>query len=296
MHNKTILKMKKLIVLVLIIGCTKINTVWHFKAASKTTCKSLPLIFLFGQSNQLGGDPDTSATPDFCKGKINNAFVFYHGQIQTLEYGVNNSDSAPARYFGAETGIGYYLCTVAGKRVGIIKFAIGGSRLVDTKYISTGNWQIDADSTDGRRLYKEAIERFAYPGFDTFKVHGYNPYVLGFCWMQGENDAGDSVAAPRYKKELNRLLNKFKYDMRSRDSGVNNMNVIIVRISSHLFNKPYLSQVRAAQVKVGTDYPDAHWVDSDTWPKIHDSTHYTRLSQATLHAKAIADILNQYIQ
>ena len=258
----------------------------------------LPLIFLCGQSNMEGVPLGTAQVPDQFKNSIPNAYIFYKssntnendGYVDTLKYGVNNNWRNAANNFGPEEGIGYYL-TQAGHKVGIVKYAYGGSKLCYEGVPSpNGCWQVNA--SDSFNQYRILINNWAGQSLSAFKKAGFKPYIAAFVWCQGEADAHENNAANDYQKTLTDLLNNFKKDLQAKDSFVNNMRVIITRTRD---SYPFSTNVRNAQVNIGNTYQNAYWIDADTWPLLQDNIHYTPNTEAMLHGKAIADILTKVI-
>ncbi len=105
-------------------------------------------------------------------------------------------------------------------------------------------------------------------------------------------DAHDLSQANAYKANLEQLLDNFKKDLHKTDSLVDNMRVIITRTRN---SYPYSNIVRKAQEDIANTYPNAYLIDSDKWPLLNDNIHYTATTEASLHGKAIADILSRVI-
>ncbi len=257
----------------------------------------LPVIFLCGQSNMEGVSVD-SLLPEIFKQTISNASVFYkptnnsvnNANIEALQYGVNNNWRSPKIYFGPETGLAYYL-TQNGHKVAIVKYAYGGSKLSQIgNPDSNGYWQVNSNATLAH--YQILINDWAKPSIAAFKQAGYKPYIAAFVWCQGETDAHESSAAKVYEKNLTDLLNSFKRDLYATDSFVNNMRVIITRTRNVY---PYSDMIRQAQGDIAKTYHNAYLIDGDNWPVGKDNIHYTAESEAELHGKSIAAILDRVI-
>lgn len=257
----------------------------------------MPIIFLCGQSNMEGVPADSSLSDSFKK-DIPNATIFYKsdirsaddGSIQILEYGINNNWRNPKIYFGPEIGMAYYL-TQFGHKISIVKYAYGGSKLseVGTPDIY-GYWEVNASSSI--KHYPILINNWAKQSILSLRKAGYKPYIAAFVWCQGETDAHDYSAANEYEPNLRQLLESFKKDLYQTDSLVIDMRVIITRTRN---NFPYSNKIRRAQENIANTYHNAYLINSDTWPLLEDNIHFTATTQAELHGKSIAEIIEKVI-
>ncbi len=245
----------------------------------------LPVVVMWGQSNEENANSN-SPYPDSFKTAMTGIYIFFkptntsvgNGTIQTLKAGVNTDWRVAeiAGRVGVETGLAKYMMN-AGKRIGIIKYAYQGSRLVDIGTLTTGHWQIDA--THNFKHYSILVNNFVKPGLDSFRAKGYKPYIIALHWTQGEADSQDSVCASRYAYELQRLITQIKTDVPEA------ANIVTIATRTRM-NWTYSSTVRQAQTTVPN-----YWINSDTWSLNSDGIHYTRTDQCTKHGKAIADII-----
>lgn len=283
------------IFIIFIFGCTKASA--NKDNLQHPDATWLPVVFLCGQSN-MEGVVVTDDVPKKFFEKNNNVYIFHKpsnssandGNIETLEYGKNNNWRTPSRYFGPEEGIGHYIAE-AGHRIAIVKYSYGGSKMVfNNNTAINGYWQTNAKSSLNH--YPILISNWADQALDAFRKAGFKPYISAFIWCQGETDAHDYEAAQQYENRLREFLNHFKTDMKRKDTSVNEMRVIITRTRE---GYPYSNMVRKAQSNIAESYHNCYLIDSDSWPLNADGIHFTADTQATMHAKAISDILLKVI-
>ena len=152
----------------------------------------------------------------------------------------------------------------------IIKTAAGGTTLSNVKSGLSGtygNWyprslwpedydpNIETASTSNNAtgiLYKLFIENFRAV-YSSLVEDGYEPTVLGMCWMQGESDAD---LGGTYLSNYGTLLRAFINDVRSDvaeitgdDWFIDNMPFVIGKIAPtyYGYNRPVNIQIRTTQ-------------------------------------------------
>lgn len=276
-----------------------------------TVVDFLPIVVMAGQSNMEGDNSDTTALSAPYVGALTNAKVYFknttsgttNGVIQNLQNGVNNNwRSATLSSNGPEIGVGYHLPLLISHQIGIIKYSLGGSRLVDdgVTVSNAGLWDVDGNASRAGAFglhFPILVNNFVKPALQKYIDAGFNPRLYAFSWCQGEADATIQYCADNYQTKLVQLLNQFKIDLQPFEPNVVNMNVIITRIHNN-FNpgtRPYLTEVRTAQENVGNTYANALWLNSDSYAVKTDNIHWTRQAQAAQHGQAVAiELANIY--
>lgn len=268
----------------------------------------IPVIVMAGQSN-MEGPNDASAVPSPYNLLLPNAKVFYkkstdgpEGEIASLQYGVNNNwRESELKTCGPELSIGYQLPLEIGGKIGIIKYSLGGSRLVDDSVTEckAGLWDVNGDPSRAGAYglhFKKLVNNFVKPAIQKYIDAGYTPKIAAFVWCQGESDATIQYCAKNYEVKLTQLLNEFKNQLRTLDPGVDTMQVVISRIHNNFTpgKRPYLIEVRTALENVGNKYTNAHWINTDAYPLMPDSTHWTKAGQI-MHGLDITNTLKEVI-
>lgn len=267
----------------------------------------LPVVVMAGQSNMEGDNSETTALTSPYTGVLTNAKIYFkttssgttNGVIQSFQNGVNNqwrTGQLPDN--GPEVGVAYHLPLLISHQIGIVKYSLGGSRLVDdgVTNAASGLWDVNGDA--GRAgvwglHYYILVNNFVKPAIQKFIESGFTPRIYAFSWCQGESDATIQYCALNYETKLTQLLNQFKSDLVSIEPNVSNINVIITRIHNN-FNvgtRPYLTEVRTALVNVATNYPNCQWINSDGYALKADNIHWTRQAQAASHGQDVANVI-----
>jgi len=183
---------------------------------SKRNIIDLDAIICLGQSNEEGGDSATNPIAPYINSQhVTN--IYYkpdltstdNGAFQKYNYGVNNNCRSN-KYPGPDVSVGVQYNALTGKQLLIIKFAYGGSALVDDGSTVTANgiWQIDANATRANNLlhYDIALNNFIIPCLNRALQNGFRLNILATCWTQGETDANLLARATAYESELIRLF------------------------------------------------------------------------------------------
>ena len=122
------------------------------------------------------------------------------GCFVPTKVGQGNSKS----HFGPELGMAEQFnkeLTDSNKKICLIKYAAGGTGFT----LSSGyNWKSPSSGATGT-LYSQFLE-FIQNSIDLLIEDGYTPVIKAFCWMQGEDDAGNTMAASQYKTHLSNLV------------------------------------------------------------------------------------------
>jgi len=265
----------------------------------------LPIVIFAGQSNSEGDNVETSIPTEYA-GSTANVLIFKKstntstadGVVQILNPGTNNNFRTPMTGYGPETSTGKDLYAATGKQIGLIKYALGGSKLVDNGVESAGGtWEKSFETTtNSPENYKILKDYFVIPGMAGFVAAGYAPYIAAICWCQGEADTATYEQASVYETKITQFFNDLKADLQGNFPEIMNARFVITRIHNHFTagTRPYLNEIRTALQNVGDNYPNAVWLDGDSWPVKADFTHWTKPGQ-TLHGQVIANDLKNYI-
>lgn len=267
--------------------------------------KNIDCIVMCGQSNE-GDTISTTGEPESIYLEQPNTYIFHkpndagstnNGQIQTLHYGKNQVwRTATIDGNGPELSFGYEHYQQTGNPVLIIKYAYGGSPLVDIgSSVANGLWQWDANpaNVNGLPHYSNMVNNFVIPALTKAKANGFNVSLKAFHWCQGETDAVLEARALLYEEKLIELIDKFVVDVTPYGVLSPNFIPIITRIhnSLSLEDRPYTGLIRTAQENVAAHY-GVTVIDGDAWPLESDDTHWTRAgvnSGQQLHGEAILE-------
>ncbi|USI26707.1 sialate O-acetylesterase [Alteromonas macleodii] len=164
-----------------------------------------------------------------------------------------------------------------GKKIAIIKYAVGGTGLA----LNTGysNWYPNFNEGKGLNQYDFALETInnAY-SFTDIDGDGEPDTLkpMGVIWMQGEADAHASEeSANTYLNNLTSLMQLFRAALRTDD-----LPVVIGKITDSEMGEedimPYIERVHLAQqLFVESDSCASYMSNSDTYSYSDDPWHYT---------------------
>ena len=191
--------------------------------------KKANVIILAGQSNAVGVgytkylpkyyDNETVAT---LRAGYENVQIIYasHDIVSDgfVKTGINCTEKCKDT-LGPEVGIAKALTErYPEERFFIIKCAFGGVNLYsDWRSPSSGAPYDENVVVDSANIIRDAgpgspgwcynvFIKLAKKGFDILKQNGYDPSVIGFCWMQGESDAGLEKETLAYIERYDALL------------------------------------------------------------------------------------------
>lgn len=266
--------------------------------------KTLKTVIMAGQSNMEGGS--NLAAPSATYQGYQRAWIYFktdssrtdNGIITQYNQAVNSSYRGQNAYVGPDVSVGYAYEAATGERILMIKYALGGSNLVDdgTSIQANGIWQIDADPTraSGILHYKILMNNFVIPCIKRCKAAGVDLDVVSFFWCQGEADANSPYRSSHYEAELIRLIDAVEDSLTAYNVKSSYFKPVITRIHNRFSPaRPYANDVRTAQVNVA-NYYNSYWINSDAYPLIADSTHWTATGQQT-HGSAFVSILTNSI-
>lgn len=208
--------------------------------------------------------------------------------MSSIQYYNNsiNSNYRSNKYPAADCSVGVKYYELTGKPLLIIKYALGGSALVDDGVTTTsaGIWQIDANATRANNLlhYDISMNNFIIPCIEQAQRRGIRLNIIADCWMQGETDTGILYRANNYQPELIRLFDATRAALTPYGVLSPNFKPLITRIHNNFPNqptvRPYLSTVRTAQENVASYY-GCEWIDSDAYSLAADLIHYNATGQ-----------------
>lgn len=266
--------------------------------------KSLKAVIMGGQSNMEGGS--NLAAPSATYQGYQRAWIYFktdssrtdNGIITQYNQAVNSSYRGQNAYVGPDVSVGYAYEVATGERILMIKYALGGSNLVDdgTTIQANGIWQIDADPTRASGLlhYRILINNFVIPCIKRCKAAGIDIEIVSFFWCQGESDSNSSYRSSHYQTELIRLIDGLTDTLETYNAKSQYFKPIITRIHNRFDPvRPYANDVRTAQVNVA-NYYNSYWINSDAYPLIADSTHWSNIGQQ-MHGNDFITILTNSV-
>lgn len=195
--------------------------------------KDIDIYLIAGQSNASGC---TNASPAELLGLGNTKYVYgfenvyYVGNaganwmnkvsVGLARGGLGETTVRIGGELGLAEGLSKYYNKESGKYAGMIKYAVGGTSLLDdlSGYNgSDGNWvspsyqktlsSVAGGLTGG--LYRNFLIEFK-EAWQMYKDMGFNPVIKGFYWMQGESNRGYE---DEYKKAFKYFVNDMKADL-----------------------------------------------------------------------------------
>ena len=199
--------------------------------------KKAKIIVLSGQSNAVGVGHTKYLKRSFTDEKIKE----YYGGYKNIKINYYSHDKKSDGFtatttnctevhndtIGPELGIAEYLNSkFPDEEYFIVKFAVGGASLMrDFLSPSSGGYY---NVKEFKNEYSDYIDAYftgkplkagwCYNGLvsilndsiEYLKKGGYSPEIIGFCWMQGESDAGALERVNNYKVLFDNFINDFK--------------------------------------------------------------------------------------
>jgi hypothetical protein len=187
--------------------------------------------------------------------------------------------------FGPELSFAHSMSAKLGKRVAIIKYALGGSGLKEG--VGYSNWAPDFSEGDGINQYDNALATIRAAMYDRdIDDDGIADTLIpsGIIWMQGEADAHHSEAsANAYQANLKRLMDLLRAALHTDD-----LPVVIGKINrsgQEEGQMPYIDTVlKAQQDYVASDSCAAYVPDTENYgfsdPWHYDSEGFIKMGQA----------------
>ncbi len=264
--------------------------------------KTIDIYLIAGQSNAAGStliNDDMSLYKDV-RETLDGGFTHVH--YSGRSYGVPTDKSnwtkttsgqgITNRHIGPELGLAKYLSKYyngeTGRHAGIIKFAHGGSNLLNYTAGSGnqyGNWlppsyaeelglsYKDSEITGG--LYRKFLKQFktSIEGIEAYSGHT-KINIVGLYWMQGESDRGNPNLYARvfkmFVKDLKKDLSNITLEFTNGESdcGVSDMAILVGAISQtfSISNANTASQVNVPFINMQKDLvrfiPNCYFVDN----------------------------------
>ncbi len=170
--------------------------------------------------------------------------------------------------FGPEITFGHDMADAQSSDVILIKYSVGGTSL-------WSDWHApDISDPNGGPQYEAFINTVngALAGLSL----GYEPYIAGMIWMQGESDSSDLDRAQAYEQNLTDLIQSIRSDF-----GVPNMPFVIGQISNQ-YGYTYGPAVQQAQYNISQTLPNTALVVTDDLTLNADNIHFDAAGQIML--------------
>lgn len=199
--------------------------------------KKAKIIVLSGQSNAVGIGHFNYLKKSFTDEKIKEYSNGYEN-IQINYYSHNKKSNGFSATtpgcteenrdtFGPELGIAEYLNDkFPGEEYFIVKFAVGSASMKSDFLSPTsgGYYNFQEFPKEFRSLVDAFLKGntlkvgWCYNGLvsvlhdsiECLKAKGFDPEIIGFCWMQGESDAGSLENVNNYKVYFDNFIKDFK--------------------------------------------------------------------------------------
>lgn len=225
-----------------------------------------PVYILAGQSNARGRAVIANASAAY-QGTISGAYIWTGSAFATLEAGVNN-DGTTGSDFGPEMSMMKKLQELHGTDVYLVKEALGGTGLDD-------EWDPETGSEYSALFVKIAA------AIADLQSSGKTPKIMGFIWIQGEEDSKTIANAAAYETRLASLVQEVRTDC----AAIINADFSFVTAEAIPFANSTLLElpvIRNAQNEVATTAPNIHLVSTSDLTDIGDDLHFDAASQETL--------------
>lgn len=253
------------------------------------------VVLLAGQSNMAGvGDYDKLTPNDYVRIAAASKRVklsFNGGEAEPLSY-KKAGESTIKKYqltksFGPELFIGVGLAEkFPNNEILLIKTAQGGTSLYGAWNAQWSKEKADLLETKAfkktLKLYDLHLNNIKH-NLAKLTASGKKYELLGFAWMQGENDAAKEISARSYQANLEKLIASYRHTLKQPK-----MPFIIGQINSNYGDFPLGPEmVRAAQKNVAETDEYAEYIATSmagTWldyPK-HFDVHYNTDGQRRL--------------
>ncbi len=227
------------------------------------------LIFVLAGQSNMAGVGYFSQLPGWLQVKPRNVDFYQYGHLARFS-------NQPRGRIGPEVAFSKYIAAYyPGRRISIIKFAVGGTSLYD--------WAKDWNPRLSRRMTQSPIRNSLY---DVVRRQiGWSKVldtpgssVTAFLWMQGERDARFPQAADAYYGNLQKLIGDLRRDYRSPHA-----KFILGRINPpQSTNRPAVNIIRQAQESINRQIRETGLVNTDGLSKHPDQVHYDTRGQILL--------------
>ncbi len=235
---------------------------------------------------------------------LNNNLNINNFVIQNLEFGVNQvwRIAALPAYCGPELAFAKDWTAATGGEVVIIKYALGGSAMVDDGTVySNGYWQWNAtnnpaptaDPTSGRNHYEILRDYYVIQTILNFRSIGVELNFRARITDQGETDMGTLYRANNWGTVYRDSYYKLQEEVAPYNSSILNMVPVVCRTGgpnyTNVLNRPYYSTVRQQQEDIITEM-NGLLISKDSLTTGADGVHETR-DQQCIKGSMIASTL-----
>lgn len=223
---------------------------------------------LIGQSNMMGWtESKFQELPNWMKTKPRNVRFYQHGQQMDFS-------EQPGGRIGPEVAFSKFIAAYyPGRRINIIKLAIGGTSIYD--WAKIWNPRLSFRMTGSRipnSLYALLKRQIELSG-----ILNNGKKISAFLWMQGERDARFPQAANAYLGNITALINDLRQEYNSPRA-----RFILGRINPPSDHRPAVNIIRRAQEQVAARVRATHYITTDDLPKAKDRVHYNTQGQIRL--------------
>jgi Carbohydrate esterase, sialic acid-specific acetylesterase len=249
---------------------------------------TVDVALLCGQSNADGRALITDLTAaDQLRALNPNVLIQpnYYASPEVLRLGVNQQTIAPTAQFGPEMGMAWRHEDADATRVrglAICKLAVGSTYLAASTVGGgvTPNNSWNAGETNNAGLLW-ALMRQWWDMEQRLLAQGIGPRLRSLCWMQGEQDATNTIYSAGYQANLQAL-----YDAVRLYTGYpTGLKAVVGRIRDQdlSMNTTAKAEVRAAQAAfVTANGLDAALINTDTFALAADLVHFSASGQKSL--------------
>lgn len=284
--------MKKFILILITLFALQINAqTSNGTLVGKKPIITLDAVITCGQSNEEGAGVTTTGGGIYDNSQP-YTYIFYkpdntstnNGKLQKYNFNSGNNNYRTPVYVGPDISVGVKYHELTGKPLLIIKYALGGSALVDDGVTTTaaGIWQIDADATRANNLlhYSIALNNFIIPCINYCKANGITLNIIAFNWCQGETDSTSLLRSSAYESEFKRMFDALKTALTPYNVLSPNFRPLITRIHNNFTpgTRPFLTEIRTALVNLA-NYYGGQWINSDSYSLIGDLIHWDSAGQ-----------------
>lgn len=169
------------------------------------------------------------------------------------------------------------------REIWLVKYAVGGTSL----YAWSPEWSeekaLSVRNEKSGQLYPKLISSIR----DV--LGGQSIEYAGLFWMQGEQDSKFDFAAAAYEQNFTQFAEAVRKDLEAPD-----MPVFIAQIDPAVEHHRYVSQVRAAQEKLGTTGRLMKTISTEGLVR-NDAAHFDSASQLLL-GKRFAQAWLEYVK
>lgn len=241
-------------------------------------------IYIFwGQSNMIGDQNNYTQISSAYVGP-HDCKVYYapnfdnNGSWQNVLAGVNHQNVAsPNIRFGPILNFAYRMGLNHPGKAYIIHHSVGGTQLDESGSNAILDWSPDSPN----ELWERLMKCLEY-GWAKLIADGKKPVLRGFVQAQGEADMASAIGLD-YLSNINDFYDSSKARFLSLGIPYDNLKIYISRTHDNFIDpstsRPYMSEVRAAQLGFSQNYPNVFLRDTDAYSVASDGTHWNNAGQ-----------------